>query len=737
VTDWIQPSKRAAASARGPSSATALAEPPVRSDAADDDTDPGRRLPARHGARPRIRHLRPLDGLRGVAVLVVVLYHFSPGVAPGGFLGVDVFFVLSGFLITGLLVNEWERVKSISLPSFWARRARRLLPALLLVLAAIGVEAMFVAGHVDAQHISTDGLSAFSYVANWHFIASGQSYIQQFVQTAPSPVRHMWSLAIEEQFYLFWPLVVVAVAALVTFVRRRGQSARLLRMAVLATAVVLGLASFIRMVTLYQPGGDPNRVYYGTDTRAWVLLLGAALGAATAGAPAISGPRLRRAVTIIGSLAGIGLVVAFVTVQASGQLLYEGGYGLLVVAMALALTAAVQPGPNPMRRLLETRALVGLGLISYGVYLWHWPIYVWLTPRSTGVGGVELFALRSAATLGASLLSYYVVEQPIRQGRLPQWRGAPTGVVPMAMVTAVALLLLVPSMAFPAVASAPDVKPTQLSDATTLSYDHAPRCDAIPASQPILNNTTIHVQLVGNSVAQELVPCLTAILRPYGVALTSVTQNGAGLCSLLTTVDAQLQSATRPQVGLLFAVPYDDPPCAPSSSWTAQVSQLLGLWRKAGMRAFLIPFVPAASSQVGGQLTAQGFFDGPRRAQTNNYYEDVGRYPKIADDDPGNIGILDAGRYLRDASGRYQWSLPCASGGEAGCANGTVSVRDPTDGGLHFCADPAFSFTGAPCPVKFAGGERRAAASIAYGLVLSLQALTAKTGAQGLARAAR
>ena len=168
-------------------------------------------------------HIRSLDGLRGLAVLAVVLYHFAPGIAPGGFLGVDIFFVLSGFLITSLLVNEWEGTTHILLRGFWGRRARRLLPALLLVLAAVGAYTLFVGSRVDAEHIAQDGLSALLYVANWHFISSGQSYIQQFVQTAPSPLRHMWSLAIEEQFYLIWPLLVLLGTTVATSRTSRGQ----------------------------------------------------------------------------------------------------------------------------------------------------------------------------------------------------------------------------------------------------------------------------------------------------------------------------------------------------------------------------------------------------------------------------------------------------------------------------------------------------------------------------------
>ena len=221
-------------------------------------------------------------------MLAVVLFHFSPDIAPGGFLGVDIFFVLSGFLITSLLVNERERTRRISLRQFWLRRARRLLPALFLVLAAVGLYALLVASKVAAHHMAEDGLATLGYIANWHFIASGQAYVEQFIQQAPSPLRHTWSLAIEEQFYLLWPLVVVGIGILVARTRaRRSQrelrAHRRFRRTVVIVCVVLGALSLIEMIALFNVR-DPDRVYYGTDTRAFLLLIGATLGALTAGA---------------------------------------------------------------------------------------------------------------------------------------------------------------------------------------------------------------------------------------------------------------------------------------------------------------------------------------------------------------------------------------------------------------------------------------------------------------------
>jgi hypothetical protein len=201
----------------------------------------------------------------------------------------------------------------------------------------------------------------------------------------------------------------------------------------------------------------------------------------------------------------------------------------------------------------------------------------------------------------------------------------------------------------------------------------------------------------------------------------------------MSQIRAQIENpATRPTVGVLFAVPYDDPPCGPKTSWTTQVRQLLTVWKQAGMKAFLVPAVPPASSKITDPIVQNDATADPKEEKAA-FYRDMRQYPGLAAADPGDVGILDAGRYLRDSSGQYQWEMPCVEGGEAGCsAAQTVAVRNPVDGGLHFCADPSYAFTGALCGAKFAAGERRAASSLAFGLIVSLQTLTRASGIAGL-----
>jgi peptidoglycan/LPS O-acetylase OafA/YrhL len=671
-------------------------------------------------AAPRLPHLRALDGLRGLAVLAVVFYHWAPGVAPGGFLGVDLFFVLSGFLITSLLVSERESTGDISLGRFWGRRARRLLPALFLVLAAVGVYVLVTATRVDAQHVANDGLAAFAYVANWHFISSGQPYFQQFIQQAPSPLRHTWSLAIEEQFYLIWPLVVLLVARVATgHAQRRGRQRRRLRHALFGVCLVLGALSFLRMLTLFH-GGDPNRVYYGTDSRAFIILVGAALGALTVGRPFVATRWLRGLLVLVGCGAIGVLVYTMATLNTTSSWLYNGGYGIVAVLMVVVLAAAAQRFWNPLGRLLSVRPLVGLGLISYGVYLWHWPIALWITPSGTGLDGPALFLLRAVVTLAVSLASYYLVEQPIRQGRLPGLRLKNRGIVPMLLVTVVALVLLIPAVAYPSVAAAPTAgSSTSEAAAVTAAYERAPRCDGGHASRT-LGPGRVRVQLVGNSIAQEVRACVGTILSSRGAALEGLSPPGFLMCEILPQVQQEVTNkATRPSAGVLFALvaASADPACGAHSTWQTPVRRLIRMWKSVGAHIYLVPSVPAAAGSTVAQQRILA------RSVSSAVKVETAYYHQLASADPTHITLVDAGVFLHDDRGRYPWQMPCLRG-EPGCTpRQTVGVRWINDG-FHFCYTVG-AFKLDQCPVAEAAGERRAAAGIATGIVTSLEALVA------------
>ena len=379
--------------------------------------------PAALGYRPA------LDGLRALAVAAVVAYHLGYGWARGGFLGVDVFFVLSGFLITTLLLDDHQRHGRLRLGRFWGRRARRLLPALAVVLVAVSLAVRFLAPD-QGWRIRGDLLAAAAYVSNWRLVFTHQSYFQAMGR--PPLLQHLWSLAVEEQFYLLWPLVM-AVG-----LRRTNR----LRLA--AGALMVALGSTILMAGLFHPGADPSRVYYGTDTRLAALLVGAALAclwprnSARRLARLDPGQSRRRAVRATLDVAGLaalgGLVLCVARLDEFQPRLYRGGF--LAVALLAAVVVglgAVRP-PSLVARLLATRPLVWLGKRSYAVYLWFWPVFMLTRPYAdVSFDGPPLLALRLGLTVGLAAASYRLVEQPIRNGalqRLPStvadaWRRLP------------------------------------------------------------------------------------------------------------------------------------------------------------------------------------------------------------------------------------------------------------------------------------------------------------------------
>jgi peptidoglycan/LPS O-acetylase OafA/YrhL len=403
------------------------------------------------GRGVQLTHRGGLDGLRGVAVIAVILYHGGVGWAQGGFLGVEVFFVLSGYLITSLLVGEWLQSGRIALGAFWARRARRLLPALFALVIAIGI---FYAAAGPTQAVTGlwgNGLATLLYFSNWHQIADSTNY---FVGGGPvSPFQHTWSLAIEEQFYAVWPLLVLGVvwAAGRTVARRASTSARL--RVLLAVTLTGAVASAVEMALLFNGGRGLNRVYYGTDTRAAGLLIGAGLAillalrrhaAEASGSAAHRDHRhvspVQRGAMSIASTGALGALLAEMYVSAgSSGWLYPYGFIVLDLAVVAVIAAVVLMPGSVADRVLSVAPLRATGRISYGLYLWHFPLFLWLNVAATGVGGFRLLLLRIGVTLLVSVLSYVLIEQPIRQRRWPAWPAR--GLTSLGGVTALVALL--------------------------------------------------------------------------------------------------------------------------------------------------------------------------------------------------------------------------------------------------------------------------------------------------------
>ncbi|MDG1266403.1 MAG: acyltransferase [Ilumatobacter sp.] len=350
-----------------------------------------------------------LDGLRGLAVTAVIVYHFEPSWLPGGFIGVDVFFVLSGFLITSLLLREQLATGTVDAVRFFVRRLRRLLPALLLLLTALAVYASTWADPVELERLRRHGFGAVAYVSNWIFIGDRTTYTDIVVGT--SPLRHVWSLAIEEQLYLVLTLGIIGIAAM-------GPSAGLRKRFGIVTSL-LAVASAVWMAWLSAGGAPTERTYFGTDTRAQAMLVGAVIGATLFGQPAEDRPIVR-----YGGWIGLGVlctVLLFGTEDATW--LHQGGF--FVVALAAGAVVIGCASSKKMRIAFSFRPLVLIGLLSYGLYLWHWPVLVIFDRNRTGLDGFTLTILRLALSVVAAAASYALVERPIRSGALGRrWKGA-------------------------------------------------------------------------------------------------------------------------------------------------------------------------------------------------------------------------------------------------------------------------------------------------------------------------
>ena len=352
----------------------------------------------------RLPYLPGIDALRAIAVLVVFLYHAGVGWMPGGFLGVDVFFVISGYLITSLLLSERRRTGTVRLGQFWLRRARRLLPAVGVLIAVT----MIVAAIVEPDRVGElrgDAIASLAYVANWHFIFEHQSYFEQFQR--PSLFRHLWSLSVEEQFYLFWPLAFAGGMALLG--RKR-----------LLVGVLAGAAASLALTWILFDPNDASRVYYGTDTHAAGLLIGVALALvwspwqrrrATPGR--WSGPAL----DAIGALALGYLALCFLRVHDYDLALFHGGYLWLALASAAVIAVVAHPSAR-LGSLLAQPPLVWLGLRSYSFYLWHWPVLALTRPGlDVALPRGVLIPLQLLAVLALADLSYRFVELPFRGKR--------------------------------------------------------------------------------------------------------------------------------------------------------------------------------------------------------------------------------------------------------------------------------------------------------------------------------
>jgi peptidoglycan/LPS O-acetylase OafA/YrhL len=357
------------------------------------------------------RYMPGLDGLRAIAVIGVILYHLNVGWAEGGLLGVGVFFTLSGYLITDILLNQVNK-GGIRLKSFWLARARRLLPGLFLMLTVVMAWVTLIGPH-QPPDFRTAALTAAGYFNNWWLIFHDVSYFARFAP--PSPLNHLWSLSVEEQFYIVWPFLLMLGLRFVPELKSTTGTRPRLALA----ALVAALASGILMAVLYSPSLDPSRVYYGTDTRALELLGGAALAMVWPSRRLHTriAPQARRLIEGAGALGLAAIGVMFWRTSEFSPFLYRGGFALLALASMLAVASLAHPASR-LGPIVGCKPMRWIGERSYGIYLWTLPIVVLTTPEGAhGADPLRAF-FQVAAILAVAELSWRYVEDPVRHGAL-------------------------------------------------------------------------------------------------------------------------------------------------------------------------------------------------------------------------------------------------------------------------------------------------------------------------------
>ena len=444
-----------------------------------------------------LEHMPGLDGLRGVAVAAVVVYHFEPSWLPGGFIGVDVFFVLSGFLISSLLLRERMATGTVDAPRFFVRRMRRLMPALLVLLTALAVYAAAWADAVELSRLRRHGFGTVTYVSNWIFIADGTTYTD--IVVGASPLRHVWSLAIEEQLYIVLVLGVIGTAAV--------GSAGGLRTRFGVIAGLLAVVSAAWMAWLSIDGASTERTYFGTDTRAHAMLVGAVIGAVLLGCPTGDRTWVR-----FGGWAGLAVLAVVARIGSEdARWLHQGGFLLVALAAGSVVIACAS---NPwMRTVFSVRPLLVVGMLSYGLYLWHWPVLVVFDRQRTGLDGFALTLLRLAISVAAAAASYALVERPIRAGALGRrWgRGA---VVPAALSIALVVAVFARATVIPsrfAVTLEADAPELALVTSTLLEKTELAAGDAVVSGDGAAAPTTttvpdpVRVAVLGDSVLHTII----------------------------------------------------------------------------------------------------------------------------------------------------------------------------------------------------------------------------------------
>ncbi len=613
-----------------------------------------------------LRRFAALDGMRAFAVMAVMLFHFGVSWVGGGLLGVDVFFVLSGFLITTLLCRELSRTTTIALGRFWAQRARRLLPALFVLIVGVAAYAFAFSNTIDVSGVRSDAIATLAYVANWHFIISGQGYFAQ--AAAPSPLLHTWSLAVEEQYYLIWPLIALFV------VRRWGMA----KLAV--TAGVGALASAALMGSLFAAGFSVDRIYYGTDTRAQALLVGSFLGAVGSHAgehftivPA-RWTRIRHS-GLVWALPGVAgalfLVWAWHALNGQDPFLYHGGFLLVAVAAGAVIVTCVTVPASAVPRFFSLGVLVFIGRISYGLYLYHWPLFLIINHAHTGLLGFPLLAARLAATFAVAIASWYLIEEPVRTGRFFRHRRALAlgGVVTLVMAGLVLVATVAPTGT------------TATIPASAAGFDSGTAQRPVTGgAAAVAADTPVHFLLLGDSVALTMGLGLSVdSVSTYHVNVADegtlgcdldnvdVLQGGVvtpatpGCPDWRTTWPTEVSFFRADVVGLLIGrwevtdhfydgqwVHVGDPVW--DDHLLAELNQAVGIFSAHGAKVvlFTMPYMDPSQEAANGQPFVEN--DPARAAAFNQLLR------QVAKEHPAVVSVVDLNKLL-DPHGSYQAAI--------------------------------------------------------------------------------
>ena len=630
----------------------------------------------------RLDHLPALDGIRGVAVAAVLFFHAGFSWAKGGYLGVSMFFTLSGFLITSLLLREWASERRIDLRAFWARRFRRLMPAALATLAGVCVLAWAIGSHEQLHTLRLDVWAATAYVANWRFLYAGRSYADLW--SAPSPVQHFWSLAVEEQFYFFYPLL--------TFAALRLGGRRLLTWA-------LGLGSAASVLWAVHLRNHLDRVYYGTDTRMAELLAGGLLAlwwTRRASAPDAPSTRPgRAAVLALGAVGLAGSAALWPLVSQTSSFVTRGLLPLQAVLSVALIASAVRPGP--ISSLLAWRPLATLGVVSYGVYLYHWPVFLTLTPARTGLSQVPLFFLRIAVTGAIAAASFRWLEQPIRRRRvLVSWRVVPAAAsaVTVVAVTAAVVTLSIPAstVAYADVTLAGHTASVEHLAAAASGLAVAPVPSAAPSSQVAASPPALSASSASGAAGST-----TATVPPGPVPRSIMIVGDSGMFDVseaLTALYAHLGTSTVVNAswpGWSFSLD----PAGWEHDWPALVAAnrpqivyvMMGGWDWAYVQSHGVAAYEALLGRAAAILQADGarimwLGEAPGGNARPDQIDPL--YEQFAAAHPGTNAFADIAQVLTAPNGKaYRW-LPAADGH-------LQLLRKPD--GWHFCQDGAVRVT--------------------------------------------